>query len=258
MCQDTPLIVTHIHILCSAPFAGKAVNGVFNQKNILLAGQSYKKDHSMRIKRPTIHNYVESAACFVFLGIFPGAGLLRTNLLPPFYLYEFVRKGNLHMNTDMKRRVIGLLETYPDRKRKIDALRYELANPARITQTEQLEAMTYAHGDTEGRPGAGHISNKTLYIALNYQNKTEKLNASVVDEVAGQLYEAEQEQSRLEYYVSFLESRQADVIRRIYFEQEPQEAVAKALNISVRTVQAVKAKAVNALVELYSLTGKLY
>lgn len=160
------------------------------------------------------------------------------------------------MNTDMKERVMELLRTYPKRKREIDALRYELANPAQVSRAEQLEAMAFAHGDTEGRPSIGHISDKTLYIALNYQDKVDKLNSSVVDEVAGQLIETEQEQSRLEYYVSLLEPRQTEVIRRIYFKPESQGAVAKALNISVRTVQVVKAQAIDALVELYSLTDR--
>lgn len=160
------------------------------------------------------------------------------------------------MNTDMKERVMELLRTYPKRKREIDALRYELANPAQVSRAEQLEAMAFAHGDTEGRSSIGHISDKTLYIALNYQDKVDKLNSSVVDEVAGQLIETEQEQSRLEYYVSLLEPRQAEVIRRIYFKPESQGAVAKALNISVRTVQVVKAQAIDALVELYSLTDR--
>lgn len=160
------------------------------------------------------------------------------------------------MNADKKKYVVKLLESYPIRKRKIDALRFELAFPAQVSRTEQLEAMAYAHGDTEIRPNSGHISNKTLYIALNYQDKADKLNASIVNEVAEQLVEAEREQERLEYYVSLLEHRQSEVIRRTYFEPESQEAIAKALNTSVRTVQAIKAQAIDALEELYNLTTK--
>lgn len=160
------------------------------------------------------------------------------------------------MNTDMKVRVLSLLETYSKRKREIDALSYELAHPAQVSPAEQLEAMTYAHGNAEGKPSISHISDKTLYIALNYREKTEKLNAGVVNEIAGQLVEMQQEQSRLEYYVSLLEPRQAEVIRRTYFQPEPQEAIAKALNVSVRTVQTNKMQAIDTLVGLYSLTDK--
>lgn len=161
------------------------------------------------------------------------------------------------MNIDMKERIVKILEAYPDRKRKIDALRYELANPAQISEVEQLEAMTYSHDEIGGKPSVGHVSDKTLYIALNYQEKAGRLNAGVVSEVSRQLYELEREQSRLEYYVSLLSKRQAEVIRRTYFELESQETVAKALNVSVRTVQTIKAQAIEALGELYCLTAKL-
>lgn len=141
------------------------------------------------------------------------------------------------MNTDMKAYVLDFLGTYPKRKREIEALCYELAHSAQVSPAGQLEAVNYAHGNSDGKPSTGHISGKTLFIALNCQEKAEKLNASVVKEGAGQLYEAQQEQSRLKYYVSLLEPRQAEVIRRTFFKPEPQEAIAKYLNISVRTVQ---------------------
>lgn len=160
------------------------------------------------------------------------------------------------MNTDMKAYVLDLLGSYPKRGREIEALRYELAHPAQVSPADQLEAMNYAHGNTDGKPSTGHVSDKTLFIALNYQEKAEKLNAGVVKEVPGQLYEAQQEQSRLEYYVPLLEPRQAEVIRRTFFKPESQDAIAKSLNISVRTVQTVKAQAIRTLAELYSLTDK--
>ena len=60
-----------------------------------------------------------------------------------------------------------LLETYHDRERMIAVLRYELEHPGKISSAEQIEAMNYGHGDGIGGT-KGHISNKTLYIALNY------------------------------------------------------------------------------------------
>ena len=161
------------------------------------------------------------------------------------------------MNTDMKARVTKLLEDYSSQQRKIGALHYELVHPTQISGDEQIGAMTYSHGTSEGMPSAGYVSNKTLYIALNYQERADKLNAAVVDDIAEQLVNLEQKQDRLKYYVSLLEKRQAEVIRRSYFEEEPQEDIAKALRISVRTVQKIKSQAIAALVEIYSLTGRL-
>lgn len=80
------------------------------------------------------------------------------------------------MNAEIKKRVINLLDSYHRRARQIALLRYELDHPARVTENEVIEAMSYARQEETGRP-AGHISNKTLYIALNYQDQAEQLNA---------------------------------------------------------------------------------
>lgn len=72
------------------------------------------------------------------------------------------------MNAEMKNYVIKLLETYHDRERKIAVLRYDLEHPSEVGVTEQIEAMNYGSGEGVGH-SKGHISNKTLYIALNYE-----------------------------------------------------------------------------------------
>lgn len=73
------------------------------------------------------------------------------------------------------------------------------------------------HGEGGAKPG-NHISNKTLYIALNYQSRADDINRGVVDEVAEQLVKLETEQERLEYYVSLLKEKQEKVIRLFYFD----------------------------------------
>ena len=71
------------------------------------------------------------------------------------------------MSTEMSKYVLMLLESYNERARKIAEHRYNLAHTAKVSRTEQIEAMNFRHGDSLGH-SAGHISNKTLYIALNY------------------------------------------------------------------------------------------
>ena len=90
------------------------------------------------------------------------------------------------MSAEMKKYVIELLETYHDRERMIAVLRYELEHPDKISGAEQIEAMTYGHGDGIGGT-KGHISNKTLYIALNYEEQAERLNTTAIKEIAEEL-----------------------------------------------------------------------
>ena len=80
------------------------------------------------------------------------------------------------MSADMKSYVSELLEGYRARERKIAVLRYDLEHPSEVGVTEQIEAMNYGSGEGVGH-SKGHVSNKTLYIALNYEEQAKQLNA---------------------------------------------------------------------------------
>lgn len=159
------------------------------------------------------------------------------------------------MNNDMRSYVINLLETYQERTRKIALLHYELEHPARTSEAEMISAMALGHGAGGSSHTEGHISDKTLYIALNYQNRTDELNADIKEEIVVQLVELEWEQERLEYYTSLLEKRQALVIRLAYFEGLPWDEVAKEAGAAVRTVHKIKNQALEQLAEMYQFTG---
>lgn len=123
------------------------------------------------------------------------------------------------MNAEMKNYVIKQLETYHDRERKIAVLRYDLEHPSEVGVTEQIEAMNYGSGEGVGH-SKGHISNKTLYIALNYEEQAKQLNAESAKEIADELFILERRQKKLLYYISLLEKRQAEVVRMVYMEGE--------------------------------------
>lgn len=155
------------------------------------------------------------------------------------------------MNNKVRAHVINLLETCPERRRQIALLHYELEHPARLSDTEMIGAMALGHGDSAGCT-EGHVSDKTLYIALNYQNRTEKLNADIKEEIVVQLVELEREQARLDYYISLLDNRKAEVIRLAYFEGLSQNDIAQNLAIVPRTVRRIKEEAVDKLAKMYS------
>ena len=160
------------------------------------------------------------------------------------------------MNIDTKTYVVGLLESYQKRSKQIDLLHYELSHPARVSENEMIGALALAHSDGSGRPG-GHASDKTLYIALNYQDRTEEANQIGADEVVEQLVELEREQERLNYYVSLLEGRQKKVIQMFYFEGKTPDEVAKTLQVTIRYAHFIKSKAINELVAMYEYVGAL-
>ena len=162
------------------------------------------------------------------------------------------------MNSDMRDRVINLLETCPERKRKIALLHYELEHPACTTEAEMISAMALGHGDGSNNGHMdGHISDKTLYIALNFQNRTEKLNADVKQEIVMQLVELEQEQKRLNYYITLLDERKAIVLQLIYFKKLPLEEIASRIGVVLRTVRKIRDRAIDELVRMYDFTKNL-
>lgn len=156
------------------------------------------------------------------------------------------------MNTDIKKQVVQLLETYSDRKRQIALLHYEMQHSARISPEEMIDGMALGHGDSVGGGSKGHISNKTLYIALNYQERTDRMNAEAANEIAQRLLELEGEQGRLRYYVSLLEKREAEALRLFYFEGRSWEETARELGVVLRSVYKIKSKAIDHLADLYA------
>ena len=154
---------------------------------------------------------------------------------------------------EAREHVVRLLETYHVRERKIALLHYELEHPAQISPNEMLNGMSLGHGDGSVR-SPGYISDKTMYIALNYQEQAERLNASTADEIAAQLMELEREQNRLKYYVSLLDTREKDAIRLVYFAQCVWSEVGQKLGVTSRTAQRIRDQAVKKLVEMYGFT----
>ena len=161
------------------------------------------------------------------------------------------------MNANMKEYVMNLLDGYHRRAREIALLRYELAHPVRVTDQEMIGAMNFARQTGMGHP-EWHISDKTFYIALNYQEQASRLNDETTGELSARLIALEREQARLEYYMSLLEPRQAQILRGIYIEKKPRETVAEEQGLSVRRLQEVKALAVDNLTEMYDFTSMLH
>lgn len=160
------------------------------------------------------------------------------------------------MNKEIRAHILQLLEGYPERERKIALLRYELEHAGQISKNEMIETMALGHSDGNGHSD-GRISDKTLYIALNYQIKSDKLNGEVKETIVTQLVDLEQTQSRLKYYVSLLEKRQAEVLRLGYFDGLPWEDVAPKVSVALRTVRKIKDRAIDELAAMYAFTKEL-
>ena len=157
------------------------------------------------------------------------------------------------MDETIRQQVMNLLTNYRDNQRKIALLRYELEHPAHITAEDMIESLAFRHGEGQGS-AQGHISNKTMYIALNYRDKLENSNTETIDEIALRLTDLERSQQRIEHYVSLLDERDAAIIRMSYFEGMTFDQIAKEFSITTKTVSLHRNKAVCDLCNMFAFT----
>lgn len=143
------------------------------------------------------------------------------------------------MNKSDHERVLRVLNDYPNMMRKISILRYELEHPTTVTPEDMLEAMNYAHGDGGGVPSST-VSNKTLYIAMNYQYEAERANNEIRDQILARLLPLEQKIKRVDYYLGLLTENEEMVLRRMYIEKMRLSETATTMNISVWTARRLQ------------------
>ncbi len=161
------------------------------------------------------------------------------------------------MSADMEKYVLDLLKTYHERDRKIAILHFKMEHPNKVSKTEQIEAMTFGRGDGMGHT-KGRVSNKTLYIALNYEEQVERMNAESVNGVADELFELEQRQNKLEFFISLLEKRQADVIKLLFLDKVPPKEVAELYGLTYRTIDRIKNAGIEAHAEMYAYSEQFH
>lgn len=158
------------------------------------------------------------------------------------------------MSEKIREEVICILENYPETTRKISLLHYELEHPQTISPEELIGAMNFAHGDENVSPTPGHISNKTMYIALSYQEKAASANIETMDSIATKLFSLEREIDRLNYYLKLLDDPHRNIITLVYIDRVSWDDICRDKHISRRKANYLKAEAIDALVEMYSYT----
>lgn len=163
----------------------------------------------------------------------------------------------MSINREYIDKTVSMLEGYLDRQRRISALRYDLEHLSRVSEEEVISQMALPgkHEDGGGR-AVGHVSDKTMYIALNYRNQVNRLNSEEADRIWEQLTPLEDENERLEFYVGLLPSRLRNTLELHYFKGLTWGEVAKAEAISARAIAGRRSAAVEQLADLLFLTER--
>ena len=127
----------------------------------------------------------------------------------------------------------------------------EFVDPQHVTEHEVIGALALSHSVQEMAGSAGYISDKTMRIALQFQDETERLNRDASFEIAQELFNVRRKMKKLEFYVSQLPPKQAEVIRKHYFEEYSWPALQKELHVSSRTLINRRDEGLNELATMY-------
>ena len=160
-------------------------------------------------------------------------------------------------NTKIREQVIDDLKQYPELKKKVILLRYEQEHPARLSDSEVIDSMALSRPVSDGIRPAGFISDKTMRIATQFRDKKDRLNQETIMEIAQELYAVEQQLSKLEFYVSQLEEKQAEVIRKYYFERKTWGELQREMHLAPRTLIKRRDDGLDGLVSIYSYLGQV-
>jgi DNA-directed RNA polymerase specialized sigma subunit len=97
----------------------------------------------------------------------------------------------------------------------------------------------------------GHISDKTMTIALQYHDLAQKLSNETAAQIKREICQLETEASRLEHYVSMLCERQSLIIRRYYLEGKQWADICAEVHASKRSLASERDRALAALASMY-------
>lgn len=153
--------------------------------------------------------------------------------------------------------IIALLKTYPKLQKKINILEYERLHSSKVSQDEVISGLALGHPLTGISGAAGHISNKTMQIALNFQDEADRLNYETILEIDQELHTLRQRIEKLDFYVSQLNKKQAAVIRKYYFEEKTWPEIQKEMHISSRTLSKYRDDGLDALAAMGQYMGEI-
>lgn len=77
-----------------------------------------------------------------------------------------------------------------------------------------------------------------------------------VREITNELFALECEQKRLNYFISLLDERQAEVIRLVFAKGVPKKEVAERFDLTYRTIDRIKRAAIENLAEMYAYSDQ--
>lgn len=149
-----------------------------------------------------------------------------------------------------KQQILRQLTDYPNQKRNISLLRYELNQIGVVSQEEVLEAMSFPGADAYDIQHAADFSDRIPYIVENYKVRAAELSCEKRSEMLLQLRFLEKEIERISFYVSLLDDEKRKVIELLFFQQYSLQKASELMNITPWTVRRLRDSGIDQLAEM--------
>lgn len=150
----------------------------------------------------------------------------------------------------MKGYVEKIINEYPQMVRERDSLRKQLESCEFLSADELINAMSFSHPEGE-RVQSSNISDKTTKVAMEYQERLDKINSELIGPMQKRYDALDEEITFFEESVRGLPDELKKLMNALYVERVSWEEAEDCFDISRRTISRYRKIAIASLVRMY-------
>jgi hypothetical protein len=154
---------------------------------------------------------------------------------------------------EIRKHVESILNSYPDMKQQLKALRYEMDILQKTLDPGMIEDKVFAHSGGE-RVSSSQPRNQTADIVIEHVDGQRDARYHALKSI---MYTMGLEVRRLEHHLALLPKEEADIIRWFYFDGLSWASIAKKTSLTIRSAQRRRKCGLDGLVNFYSVTDDL-
>ena len=150
----------------------------------------------------------------------------------------------------MKGYVEKMISEYPQMVRERDSLRKQLESCEFLSADELINAMSFSHPEGE-RVQSSNISDKTTKVAMEYQERLDKINSELIGPMQKRYDALDEEITFFEESVRGLPDNMADIMIALFLEGVTWDNLEVDFLMNRRTISDYRKNAISCLVRMY-------
>ncbi|WP_455582539.1 sigma factor-like helix-turn-helix DNA-binding protein [Dysosmobacter sp.] len=159
-------------------------------------------------------------------------------------------------NTQNCESVLQILKNYRILERKIRILRFQLQDVPAVPKRDTAESIANTAKSLDTEATSDNVPDKAVLGALHLGWNEIEVNQQRAKKRSVQLSAMRHKKDELDLFISLLESKQCEVIDKLYRHGMTNEQVADQMGLTSRTVQNIRKKAVENLAAMYRFAAE--